>query len=309
MTSNILKSALILCTLYLCQITIIAQNKPITEYYPAVTLERTEVRILHSEIVGQDYELNISLPRSYTEGDTTYPVIFLLDSYRAFPIMKGFTDALTAPYQIIPEVILVGIGYGGKGIEARINWALGRVRDYSPVQDSASEEWYENAINKAGFQGIEASSGGAPLFLEFIRKELFPFIESNYRIDTNNRMISGYSFGGLFGLYALFHGPDLFNKYFLGSPSIKFKDGISFEYESNYANTHTDLNAKVFMCVGEKEEEYAENMKEMEELLKSRNYENLKLETVIFENESHFSCYPAAMSRALIELLRNNDKK
>jgi hypothetical protein len=28
-----------------------------------VTLERTEMRVVHSDIVGQDYELLISLPR------------------------------------------------------------------------------------------------------------------------------------------------------------------------------------------------------------------------------------------------------
>ena len=145
------------------------------------------------------------------------------------------------------------------------------------------------------------------MFLEFIRKELFPFIESNYRIDTNVRMISGYSFGGLFGLYALFHDPGLFNKYFIGSPSIGFKDGISLQYESNYANTHEDLKANVFMSVGEKEKSYTKNLQKMLEQLNSHNYKNLKLKTVIFENESHLTCYPAALSRGLIELFSNED--
>ncbi len=120
-------------------------------------------------------------------------------------------------------------------------------------------------------------------------------------------MISGYSFGGLFGLYALFHDPGLFNKYFIGSPSIGFKDGISLQYESNYANTHEDLKANVFMSVGEKEKSYTKNLQKMLEQLNSHNYKNLKLKTVIFENESHLTCYPAALSRGLIELFSNED--
>ena len=252
MKKHIFKSGLLVCAFYLFQNTIIAQTLPTNENHPGITLERTEILILHSDIVGQDYELYISLPHSYSEGDTSYPVLILLDPYRAFSMVKGFTDALTVPFHIIPEVIIVGIGYGGEGINARLNWALGRVRDYTPVQDASTEEWYEKAIEKAGMRKIDVISGGAPLFLDFIRKELFPFIESNYRIDANERMLSGYSFGGLFGLYALFHDPGLFNKYFIGSPSIHFKDGISFEYESKYANTHSDLKAKVFMSVGEK---------------------------------------------------------
>jgi len=145
------------------------------------------------------------------------------------------------------------------------------------------------------------------LFLDFLKKELFPFIESNYRIDKNKRMLSGYSLGGLFGLYALFHDPDLFSKYFIGSPSISYQDGISYKYESNYADNNSDLRAEVFMSVGGKEEAYGLEIKKMEGLLRSRNYDNLRLKTVVFENENHISCYPAAMSRSLLELFGNNN--
>ncbi|NQT78759.1 MAG: alpha/beta hydrolase [Bacteroidetes bacterium] len=307
MTKQNIKLGLLVFVCYLFQNMIIAQALPTIKDHPEVTLERTEIRALHSNIVGQNYELLISLPYSYATADTSYPVIFLLDPYRVFSMVKEFTDALTVPFAINPEVIVVGIGYGGEGINARLNWALGRVRDYTPVQDTATEEWYEEAIKKAGIHDIDVISGGAPLFLEFIRKELFPFIESNYRIDTNIRMLSGYSFGGLFGLYALFHDTELFDKYFIGSPSIGFKDGISLEYESNYANTHEDLKASVFMSVGGKEESYAKNLQKMLEQLNSRNYKNLKLKSVIFENESHVTCYPAALSRGLIELFNNED--
>jgi len=49
--------------------------------HPEVILERTEVRVIHSNIVDQDYELLISLPYSYENNDTEYPVIFLLDPW------------------------------------------------------------------------------------------------------------------------------------------------------------------------------------------------------------------------------------
>ncbi len=43
------------------------------ESHPEVTLERTETKVLHSDIVGQDYELIISLPYSYAKSDTFLP--------------------------------------------------------------------------------------------------------------------------------------------------------------------------------------------------------------------------------------------
>jgi predicted alpha/beta superfamily hydrolase len=230
---------------------------------------------LHSEYVGQNFELSISLPRSYKNSDTNYPVIFLLDSYWAFPSVKGITDALSWPSSIIPEVILVGIGYGGSGQEAALNWVVGRTRDLTPSVNKLREESYENRLKRGGMIDIDIETGGAPQFLEFIAKELFPFIESNYRIDNNLRMLSGHSAGGLFGLFVLFHDPNLFSKYFIGSPSITtFQDSITFEFEANYALEHTDLPADVFMSVGQLEKENSESMKRISDLLDSHNYKN-----------------------------------
>jgi len=284
----------------------LCQSVPKKEEFPEVILERTEVRNLYSDYVGQDFELSISLPRSYKNTDRSYPVIFLLDSYRVFPIVKGLTDALSWPNPNIQEVIVVGIGYGGTGQEAALNWVVGRTRDLTPVINKVREESYENRLKRGGGIDIDIETGGAPQFLDFIAKELFPFIESNYRIDNKHRMLSGYSAGGLFGLYVLFHNPDLFSKYFIGSPSItSFQDSVTFEYESNYARSHADLPVYVFMSVGQLEEENFKSMKRISDLMYSRNYENLNLSTMVFENENHYTCFSVAISRGLIELFGN----
>lgn len=282
MTNKIITVGFIVFIISISSSQSFSQTEQLVDNYPELILERTEVRTLHSNIIGQDYEILISLPKSYSIQDTVFPVIFLLDPYLTFSMVKGYTDVLTSPYTYIPEVIIVGIGYGGKGPEAKLNWALGRTRDLT---------------------------GGAALFLDFIKKELFPFIETNYRIDKNARMLSGYSSGGLFAMYALFHEPGLFCKYFIGSPSIHFKDGITFDYELNYASNHSDLQADIFISAGELEDRTSQNVKRMVELLISRNYENLNLKTVIFENEDHVTCYPSAMSRGLIELLNDDNRK
>jgi len=275
--------------------------------FKKITLERTEIRKFHSDIVGQDYEIFVALPKSYSSSDRHYPVIYQLDPFRVFGMVKELTDVFTTPYTIIPEVIVVGIGYGGEGMEARLNWVMGRTRDYTPVYDSYTEERYEALIQNAGITGMDIKTGGAPLFLNFLRDELIPFVESDYRIDEDNRMLSGHSFGGLFSLYALFQAPDLFRKYFIGSPSIYFSDELPISYERKYAESHTDLDAEVFMSVGGLETRTARHVGQMAELLRSRNYRSLILETKVFENESHVTCYPASLSRALVELYNNVD--
>ncbi len=277
--------------------------------FQEVALEGTEVRTLHSSVVGQEYELLISLPRSYHRKDAVYPVIFLLDPYRSFSVVKGYTDLLTFPYSYIPEVVIVGIGYGGKGQKAGLNWVLGRTRDLTPDKHLATEESYEKRLSDTGIPNVKVHTGGSNLFLEFIEKELFPFMESNYRIDKQDRVLSGYSYGGLFALYTLFHRPGLFSKYFIGSPSIHYKDEITFKYESEYAKNHSDLRAKVFISAGELEKITSDNVAKIDALLRSRGYKNLKLETVVFDNEDHVTCMPAAIGRGIVRLLNKEDDK
>ncbi len=294
---------LILISIYLLHNVIAAQTSPVEGVYPRITIERTELRILHSDIVEQDYELEISLPYNYSKDSTKYPVIFLLDPSIQFLTMRGYTDGM-AFEQAIPQVIIVGIGYGGEGFNKIQNFSVGRLRDYTPIKDTKIEESNNKYWERMGVKDINVITGGAPLFMEFIRKELFPFMESNYRIDTKDRMLCGYSFGGLFALYTLFHDSSLFNKYLIGSPSIWYKDGISFEYESNYAKTHGDLKAEVFMSSSGLEKGPAEDMKKMANLLNSRNYKNLKLNTRIFENESHSTSFYPFMNQGLSELYK-----
>ena len=274
--------------------------------FPSLAYDRTEVRTIHSDISGLDYELWISLPKSYELRESgVYPVIYATDPYRGFSIIKEFTDLLSQPVAYIDEVIIVGIGYGGVEPDAVVNWALGRVRDYSPVQDPDLEDLYKSRLSSGGKTNIDVQTGGAPEFLNFIENELIPFIERNYRADSRNRMLTGYSLGGLFGMYALFHKPELFAKYFIGSPSIHFGDEITFEYEHSYASQNPDLKAEVFLSAGALEERTSENVLRMEELLRSHKYPNLTVHAVIFEEETHASCFPGALSRSLIELLGN----
>jgi len=279
-----------------------------TSSFPQVSLENTEVRTLHSSIVGQDYELWVSLPSNYHSTNNLYPVILLLDPYRSFSILKGYTDVLTFPHSIIPEAIIVGIGYGGKGFQAKLNWVLGRIRDLTPTVDPETENLLEKSIMAFGIKDVKVKTGGAELFLKFIGKELLPYIESNYRIDPHQRILSGYSFGGLFCLFTLFHNPNLFSGYLVGSPSIRYNDGIILDYEYNYSKTHTDLSADVFISAGELETT-SEDVRKIDELLRSRNYENLNLRTVIFENEDHVTCMSAAISRGIVKLLKKENTK
>lgn len=123
---------------------------------------------------------------------------------------------------------------------------------------------------------------------------------SNYRVVENDCALMGDSLGGLFALYVLFHHPDTFQRYLIGSPSFYYDDRVTFRFEGEFATEHSDLPAKVFMAVGGLEgDERLSAMSEMETLLRSRRYPGLSLEMVVFEDENHFSVVPAIVSRGL----------
>ena len=113
-----------------------------------------------------------------------------------------------------------------------------------------------------GGEEFQVQSGGAPRFLECLREEIIPFIETNYRASSLERGLAGYSYGGLFTLFTLFNAPQLFTSYFAGSPTMHKK---LFEYEENYATTHGDMKARLFLTAGSNESDLLEPLRRMVE--------------------------------------------
>lgn len=69
-------------------------------------------------------------------------------------------------------------------------------------------------------------------------------------MDPDDDVCFGDSFGGLFGAHVLLTEPGTFKRYGLGSTSLWYDRGSTFELESAYAASHRDLAAKVILSVG-----------------------------------------------------------
>jgi predicted alpha/beta superfamily hydrolase len=116
---------------------------------------------------------------------------------------------------------------------------------------------------------------------------------------------------GLFGIYTLFNHHGFFKRYVIGSPEMDWDYPLCYNYEANYAARHTDLDAIVFLSAGGAERvlsatcdpatatvfakaDRAGHTARMGELLTRRRYPSLKLKTLIFPEETHFTM-PSAM--------------
>ncbi|PHN01390.1 alpha/beta hydrolase [Flavilitoribacter nigricans] len=280
-----------------------SQTKTGTDHTKAARIINTEQRQLHSELNGQDYTLYIALPDGYVQGDAEYPVLYLTDANTYFGMMADMTRNLQWGGEM-PETIIVGIGYPIDAFatddERWEKWLAWRMRDLSPTYTAQLDESF-------AIEGVR--SGEADRFLQFLQAELFPFIAENYRVKENDTTYAGFSLGGLFGLYALFQEPALFQRYLIGSPSIWYDDKLIIQSEQTYADAHSDLSAKLFIAVGELEEEVnagmVRNMLELTSKLKSRNYPGLSLHRTILEGETHMSAPAVCFQRGLRFFFRN----
>jgi predicted alpha/beta superfamily hydrolase len=269
---------------------------------PPGALADTESRVISSSITGRTYQISVALPRGYQEADTSYPVLVALDANMQFGTVVEAVRSL-GWFTEIPELLVVGIGYPvGRGWNA----AGPRAVDLTPTED---QDRLDKFAKEYPAWPVLEGSGGAPGFLRFIREELIPIIERDYKASSQGRALYGHSLGGLFAAYALFKGESTFHRFIIGSPSLWWDNRLIFEYEEAYASSHDSLPARVFLSAGLSEEEVGDeiqnpfagvsNLRDLSEVLDRRAYIDLTWQTHVFEGETHLSVIPATISRGL----------
>lgn len=273
----------------ICLVIFLVPNYGHSQNAPEVSIPATDQHELKSNVTNKKYHLFVSLPQNYSASDTTrYCVLYVLDGNNGFPLAVSM-HRLMSLYGEVSELIIVGIGYPAEFYSETIT---PRWYDYTPTNSAATDSIY------ASQRGMELRSGGGAEFLQLISKQIIPFIESNYRTNKD-RGLWGHSFGGLFAAYAFFEEPSLFDRYGLSSPSLWWDNGELFKREATYANNHDDLPVDIYITSGSEEKQLVPLMKKFTDVLKSRNYENISIDSKVFENENHLSVIPAALSRGM----------
>ena len=272
---------------------------------PPVALPRTERYDFTSKVNGAAYRVYVSLPQAYAHEPTArYPVLYLTDAMWVFGITAQ-TQVLLRMGRLMPETLVVGIMRAGvdQGNAETLLAAAERVPDLTPTRVEKEEARYRRE-----YQREAVRTGGAPEFLRVFREELIPEIERRYRAN-GDRTYVGYSLGGLFGTYALFHAPELFQRMILVSPSLWWDETIAARWEEAYAAAHKALSVRLFMSDGELEDStMLASMRQLATTLDGRKYQGLQLTTRIFEGESHLSTFPVALTRGLMTVFTNGNE-
>ena len=172
-----------------------------------------------------------------------------------------------------------------------------RTRDYTPT----------NVASGGYGPPYQHLSGGAPTFLQFVSDEMMPFLESRYRVSASDHTFVGHSFGGLFGAFVISEQPGLFSNYILISPSLWYDKRLMIKTARTTPQSHgfkEPMEIYLSVCGLENQsghpmvdelEMYARALREAED-------PNVHVTVRVFENQTHASIYPIALSAALRHL-------
>jgi predicted alpha/beta superfamily hydrolase len=251
-----------------------------------------------SKIMEKEYQLYISFPKSYSSKDTiSYPVLYVLDGYYSYPLFKGMQNLMTTS-KTIEEVIIVGIR---EGLD-RDSWLINRSYYFTPSRDTV---WERDREKKYKLPKGSLTTGGATKFLQSIKTEIVPFIEKNYKTNTD-RGISGWAFGGLFTTYCFINSDGYFTRFGLNTSTLWWNNNeILNQAILRFTENDTwDIPpTKVFMSVGtEDEPSMIPAMSRFCKLLENSAYKNIDLKHHVFEKETHVSTLPVSLSRTLFVL-------
>ena len=242
--------------------------------------------VIKSNILDEERTCLISLPDSYNDSSEVakkYPIIILLDGYTHFKTASGIVHFMSSNRNrnnLMPESIIIAIENDD------------RERDFTVTKIKTKRP---------------NTMGGGRNFLNFIEKELIPYIDENYRTEPSRTLV-GHSLGGLLTLNSYMDKNSVFNAYISIDPSIWWSE----EMMKNKVDSISSIsfNKKLYIATANQgEENYERNKKRHDNLyalITKKSEEPLNVEIKYFEKENHRSVPLIALYEGLTYINQEN---
>src|SRR5919199_5841659 len=163
-----------------------------TKPQPAALLA-TERHTLKSKATGKEYEISVALPYAYVQDPigggpfyetlAAWPVVYLTDANWHLGMVTEFVREMAWCGRTL-DAIVVGIGYPDAE-SAQETWRVTsqlRSDDLTPVRIEKEETFGSEVIKR------QVRTGGASKFFSFLKEELIPWVEQQYRADPARRI-------------------------------------------------------------------------------------------------------------------------
>ncbi len=218
---------------------------------------------IKSKVFGNNRPVLVSLPDDYLLSDQKYPVVYLLDGRGNFRHTTATVNFLARNGRI-PQMIVVGLPNTDD-----------RTRDLTPQRVHEDESF--------------PTAGGADNMLEFMKDEVFPFMDKNYRTE-DYKLLIGHSFGGLFAIHSLVNHPNVFNSYISISPSLWWDNQDLVQNQTTkFFEENKDLSGHLYMTMGNEDGAMLGGAWKLAALLEEKSATNFQWHFERMEEEHHGS--------------------
>lgn len=240
---------------------------------------------LYSSELKEYRTLNIYLPLGYSKDSAdNYQVIYLIDGSKDedFLHVCGLVQFCNYPW---------------------VNWTKPSIVIGLENVDRKRDLTFETTIDedKKKFP----TTGRSAQFMNFIEKELQPYIEKNYS-NSEDKMLIGQSLGGLFATEMLFKKTSLFNTYMIVSPSIWWDKESLFDYADTLQTVKLEKPIQVYVAVGDEGKTMVSDAKRLYRYLQKAKHPNIQSHFEYFKDNNHADILHEALLRGFRKL---KDKK
>jgi hypothetical protein len=225
---------------------------------------------IHSKVLGEDRTISVRVPDGYDQSAARYPVLYALDGEQCFVAVSGVVQALPWARRM-PELIIVAIHN------------TDRVRDFTTPWTSSAPP--------GPSQWMVGGAGGADRFLEFLKTELIPKIDQQYR-TASFRILLGHSLGGLFALHAFATAPDLFNATIALSPPAFWSGDEVIHQTARLSHERRGRMRSLFVDRAEREfDDTPKAVEKIGEALRLHASSSLRWHTEVVNGEDHGTAF------------------
>lgn len=267
-----------------CSIIFTFQSMVLAQNGNVKPLNIGEIRTIKSKILNEERALNIYLPQGFDKAKS-YPIIYLLDGSmnEDFIHVTGLIQFFNLMYAM-PETIVVGIAN------------IDRKRDFTFHTDLKD------------LQKDYPTTGHSDKFINFLEKELKPYIESQFK--TTDTYLFGQSLGGLLAAEILLKKPELFNNYFIISPSLWWDDESLLKQSSQLLSKIPDTKKFVYVSVGKGEHPVmVKDAEDFYDVLKKSNKKNWTVEYKMMEGDNHATILHRSLYEGLVKIFPYKEPK
>ncbi len=230
-----------------------------------------------SSILKQERTVTVSLPQSYAETGARFPVVYVLDGHWYHNLVDTTIREANRFAPLLPDFIVVSI--------------------HNPERWQDFTTQTSSKIDKAMFEGPYHANK----FRHYLKQELIPWVEKNYRVNKH-RVAFGFSLAGGFLADTLLQQPDLFKHYIMISPYLRWNHDVFVKSAGKVSQHIKQHKLNLYLSIGGDEDKDTR-----QPALAFYKASDLKNQLIFqdFEHENHTSMPHASVYGAFKSLYQN----